>query len=152
MKISTGIFLKSTTLLDGSVFENVTVFITEYNAKGAAGFIVNKLFPRRLNELEEFKHGIAFPIWEGGPVETEKLYFVHRRPGLVEAGIKITDSTWLGGNFKQAVKAINNKHLAEDDIKIFIGYCGWDPGQLEEEIEEGSWEIHANTSQDIFHT
>lgn len=150
MTINPGTFLQSTALLDGSVFDNVTVVITEYNTKGAAGFVINKLFPRSLNELEEFKHGIAFPVYEGGPVETEKLYFLHRRPDLVEAGIKITDTVWLGGNFKQAVKAINNKHMTGDDIKIFIGYCGWDPDQLEEEVKEGSWQIITNTARNIF--
>ena len=136
-----GIFIKSTSLLDETVFEKSVIFIAEYNEKGAMGFIINKKFPRKLNELEEFKHIIPFPIHLGGPVDQEHLYFVHQRPDLIEGGVKVTDNIFLGGDFKSAVKNINNNILTEKDIKIFIGYCGWDHLELDEEIAEGNWEI-----------
>jgi putative transcriptional regulator len=136
-----GIFIKSTSLLEDTIFEKSEIFVTEYNEKGAMGFIINKEFPRKLNELEEFKHIIPFPIYLGGPVDQEHLYFVHQRPDLIEGGVLVTDNIFLGGDFKSAVKNIDNNILAEKDIKIFIGYCGWDYLELDEEIAEGSWQI-----------
>lgn len=136
-----GIFIKSTTLLDETVFEKTVIFITEYNEKGAMGFIINKEFPRKLNELEEFKHIPPFPIHLGGPVDQEHLYFIHQRPDLIEGGVRVTDNIFLGGDFNSALKNIDNNILTEKDIKIFIGYCGWDHLELNEEIAEGSWEI-----------
>jgi putative transcriptional regulator len=136
-----GIFLKSTSLLDDTIFEKSLIFITEYNEKGAMGFIINKEFPRKLNELEEFKNIIPFPIHLGGPVDQEHLYFIHQRPDLIEGGVSVTDNIFLGGDFKSAVKNIDNNILTEKDIKIFIGYCGWDYLELDEEIAEGSWQI-----------
>ena len=50
----------------------------------------------------------------------------------------------MGGNFKQAIAHINSGLLTEADIKIFIGYCGWDKGELEEEIASGNWLITGN--------
>jgi putative transcriptional regulator len=132
-----GIFIKSTALLDDTVFEKSVIFITEYNEKGAMGFIINKVFPRKLNELEEFKHIAPFPILLGGPVDQEHLYFVHQRPDLIKGGVPVTGNIFLGGDFKSAV----NNILIEKDIKIFIGYCGWDYLELDEEIAEGSWQI-----------
>ena len=59
-----GTFLTSTALLNGTFFEQTVIFITEYNEKGAMGFVVNRQFPRRLNELVEFMHAGPFPIYE----------------------------------------------------------------------------------------
>ncbi|HRF18552.1 MAG TPA: YqgE/AlgH family protein, partial [Chitinophagaceae bacterium] len=70
MKPQTGMLLKATAALNDTNFENAVILITEYNEKGAVGFVVNKLFSRQLNELEEFKHSPAFPLYEGGPVDT----------------------------------------------------------------------------------
>jgi putative transcriptional regulator len=136
-----GIFLKSTTLLNGTLFENAVIFITEYNEKGSMGFVVNQQFPRKLNELEEFKKGQPFPIYLGGPVDQEHLYFIHQRPDLIKGGEPVTDAIFLGGDFTSAVKSIDNHLITEKDIIIFLGYCGWNCGELEEEIAEGSWEV-----------
>lgn len=134
-------FLHSTALLNDSLFEKAIIFITEKNEKGAMGFVVNKLFPRPINELVEFKDSIPFPLFEGGPVDQEHLYFIHRRPDLIAGGDLIVNNIYLGGDFKSAMMYINNNTITEKDIRIFIGYCGWDYGELEEEIKEGSWRV-----------
>lgn len=150
MTISAGTILISTPSLDESIFEKTVIFITEHNEKGAMGFVINKLFPRALNELVEFKHTKSFPLHDGGPVEREHLYFLHQRPDLIEGSVAIGDSIYLGGNFKQVVTQLNNNTLQEKDIKIFVGYCGWDPNQLEDEIAEGSWLVDDAGSKIIF--
>jgi putative transcriptional regulator len=136
-----GLFLKSTSLLNDTFFENALLFITEYNEKGAMGFVVNQPYPRKLNELEEFKNSAPFPIYQGGPVSPEHLFFIHQRPDLIEEGQPVTGNIFLGGNFKSAVRHLDDHTLTENDCKMFIGYCGWDFGDLDEEIAEGSWEL-----------
>jgi putative transcriptional regulator len=148
--ITAGTVLISTPSLDDSIFEKTIVFITEHNLKGAMGFVINKIFSRKLNELIEFKDSPALPLFDGGPVEREHLYFLHQRPDLIEGSILIAGSTFLGGNFKQAITHITDNTLSEKDIKIFIGYCGWDSQQLEGEIEEGSWLIEDAGSKVVF--
>ena len=150
MNIKSGSFIKSTSLLNNSEFEQAVIFITEFNAKGATGFFINKVFARTLNELEEFRACKNFALYNGGPVDGEHIFFVHRKPGLIENGSFICNGIYLGGNFKQAVTHINNGSITAADIKIFIGYCGWDYAQLEEEIEEGSWLVFEDTIDNIF--
>jgi putative transcriptional regulator len=135
-----GQLLQSTSLLNDTFFEQVLLFITTYNEKGAMGFVVNQPFHRKLNELEAFKHGQPFALHIGGPVDQEHLYFIHRRPDIIEGGEPVAGNIYLGGNFTSAIKNINNHTLTGKDIKIFLGYCGWDYGELDEEIAEGSWE------------
>lgn len=139
--MKTGQYLVSTDLLEEDYFAQSTILITEYNAKGAMGFIINRPFARRFNELEEFRHSVAFPLYEGGPVDQEHLFFVHRRPDLIQGGEQVGDGLYLGGDFKEAVKLLNNKTLTEKDIRLFIGYCGWDTEDLEAEVAEGSWRV-----------
>lgn len=134
-----GSFIQSTALLDNTNFEGVIIYITEYNTKGATGFVVNKPFARPLNQLEEFKHGIPFTLYDGGPVDTEHLFFMHRRPDIISGGALVAGGIYVGGDFKAAVRLINSKTITAADIKIFVGYCGWDDNELDEEIAEGSW-------------
>lgn len=149
MNCKPGTIIKSTAALNNSVFEEVQILITENNADGATGFIINKLFERPLNALQEFKQLRYFNLYDGGPVDKEHLFFVHRRPDIIEGGEKIDDTIFYGGNFAQAIAAINNYTLTESDIKIFIGYCGWDAGELEAEMEEGSWEVNKNIADRV---
>lgn len=139
--MNAGMFLNSTPLLDGSFFEQTVLFITEHNEKGAMGFVINKLFPRRFNELEEFKNSIPFPLYDGGPVDREHLFFIHQRPDLIKGGIPVIRNICLGGDFKEVVRHLNHKTITEKDIRLFIGYCGWDTHELEQEIAEGSWQV-----------
>ena len=136
-----GTFLQSTSKLDDDFFAKAVIFLTEHNSKGAMGFVINKLFPRNLNELAAFSDSPAFPLYDGGPVDREHLFFVHRRPDLVAGGTQVTGDIYLGGDFTHAVLHINNQTLTTKDIRLFIGYCGWDLGELEAEIAEGSWTV-----------
>jgi putative transcriptional regulator len=150
MKINAGILLTSAPSLEDPNFDEAIIFITEYNEKGAMGFVVNKLFGRKLNELVEFKDSPPFPLYDGGPMDKEHLFFVHRRPDLITGGTPVTDSVYLGGNFKQAIAHINDRSIHQKEIKIFIGYCGWHFNELEEEVEEGSWRVAGATAETIF--
>lgn len=144
--MNAGTFISSTSLLDDTFFEKTVILITEYNKNGATGFVINKSFPRKLNELEEFKNGIPFPLYDGGPVDREHLFFVHQRPDLIKDGTPVSNNIYLGGDFKEAVRHINHKTITEKDIKLFIGYCGWDYHELDDEIEEGSWTVTTTQS------
>lgn len=150
MNLRAGLFIKSTTALNGTVFENATIFISEYNQEGAVGFIINHPYGRTLNELDEFRHSAHFLLYNGGPVDQEHLFFLHQRPKLIREGTPVGNGIFIGGNFNEAVKGINNKSLSAKDIKIFVGYCGWDAGELEAEIEEGSWVVAEGLEENVF--
>jgi len=150
MDLSTGRILISSSAMEDANFRQSVIFITEYNGQGAMGFVVNKMFERTLNELAEFSTCPPFPLYRGGPVDNEHLFFIHRRSDLISGGVHIIDKVYLGGNFKHALSLIANKTITSRDIKIFIGYCGWDILELEEEIAEGSWGISDSDLEIIF--
>jgi putative transcriptional regulator len=152
MAVKPGTIIKSTAALNNTVFENVYIIITTHNIDGATAFVINKLFDKPLNALQEFNHIRHFNLYNGGPVDTEHLFFIHRRPDVIDGSNKICEGIFYGGNFAQAIHAINSNTITAADIKIFIGYCGWDTGELEAEVEEGSWEITSQNSNTVFNT
>jgi putative transcriptional regulator len=139
--LKAGIYLKSTAELNGSFFEHTTIKIVQHNEEGSLGFVTNKPFGKSLNELIEFNHAKPFPLMDGGPVDREHLFVLHQRPDIIEGGEQVANGLYLGGNMEQVIEAINTHSINEQEIQIYIGYCGWDLGELDAEVEEGSWTI-----------
>jgi len=139
--IQAGILIKSTDELMGSFFEQTTILIVKHSDQESLGFVTNKPFGKSLHELIEFNYSKPFPLMDGGPVDREHLFVLHKRPDLIEGGEQMFDGFYLGGNMEQVIEAINTESITKDELQIFIGYCGWDKGELEAEIEEGSWNI-----------
>lgn len=152
MNLAAGKILMSTAAMDDPNFKATTVFLTEYNNEGATGFVINKPFDRNLNELVEFISSPPLPLYIGGPVDKEHLFFIHQSNELVPGGTCVTGNIYFGGDFKTAIRLINNGTLTDTRIKIFIGYCGWNAGELEAEIAEGSWELRDAMADIIFGT
>jgi len=140
-KLQAGIYINSTDELMGSFFEQTTILIVKHNDQESLGFVTNKPFGKSLHDLIEFNYSKPFPLMDGGPVDREHLFVLHKRADLIEGGEQLYDGLYLGGNMEQVIEAINNKSITQDELHIYIGYCGWDEGELEAEIEEGSWII-----------
>lgn len=137
--IKPGIYIKSTDALNGTFFEHTTILIVKHNDEESLGFVTNIPFQKSLDELIEFNQSKPFPLMDGGPVNREHLFVLHKRPDLIDGGEQVTNNLYFGGNMEQVIEAINNGGANNQEIQIFIGYCGWDAQELEAEIEEGSW-------------
>ena len=139
--LKAGISIKSTDSLIGSFFEDTTILIVEHNEGGSTGFVTNKPYGKSLHDLIEFNHSKPFPLMDGGPVDRAHLFVLHKRPDLIEGGKQLSNGLYLGGNMEQVIEAINARAINQQEIQLFIGYCGWDVGELEAEVEEGSWSL-----------
>jgi putative transcriptional regulator len=137
--LKAGISIKSNTSLIGSFFEHTTILIVEHDEAGTIGFVTNKPFGKSLHELIEFNNAKPFPLMDGGPVDRGHLFVLHKRPDLIDGGEQVPNGLYLGGNMEQVIQAINTGGANTQEIQLFIGYCGWDEGELEAELEEGSW-------------
>jgi putative transcriptional regulator len=137
--LKAGLYINSTAALIGSFFENTTILLVQHNEEGSLGFVTNKSFEKSLHELIEFKQVKPFSLMDGGPVDREHLFVLHKRPDLIDGGEQIPNGLYLGGNMEQVIEAINTGGANKEEIQLFIGYCGWDAGELEAEVEEGSW-------------
>ena len=150
MTITAGKFLKSTGSLDGSIFENSTILIAEVNSQGAIGFMINRPLGRFLHELVEFKDSPIIPLYEGGPVASDHIFLLHRCSDLIRESRPIAGDLFWGGKMEDAVTGINSGRIHPGNMKILVGYCGWDAGELESEIAESSWNFITEYEEGIF--
>lgn len=130
--------------LTGDVsFNRSVVLLAEHNEQGSVGFILNKPLEYQISDLVT---EIIFPfqVYNGGPVEQDNLYFIHKVPHLIDDSIEISDGIYWGGNFDKTIKLINEKVISEDDIRFFLGYSGWSSLQLDQELSSKSWIVVQN--------
>tara|TARA_B100001113_G_C21109982_1_gene622761 strand:+ start:1385 stop:1939 length:555 start_codon:yes stop_codon:yes gene_type:complete len=119
-------------------FGRSVVFLVEHDKSGSVGFILNKIHEYSSKDLiPEIKYD--FPIFKGGPVDTENLYYIHDQPDLIENSLKVNRNLYWGGDFKDVINNINNNKLKLNNIKFFLGYSGWGINQLADEVYISSW-------------
>ena len=78
-------------------------------------------------------------VYLGGPVSTDSVYFIHSLGDKIPGSIHIKDNMYWGGDFDILKQQIRMGIVTSSQIRFFVGYSGWAPGQLEEEIQENSW-------------
>jgi len=130
-------------------FKRSVVLLTEYNKNGSFGFILNKPLELTLNEtIPDFPEFDA-PVFLGGPVQPDSLFYIHTQGNFIEGSLEIGDGLYWSGNFNQLKQLIKDQQIFPHEIKFFIGYSGWDFDQLTEEIEDESWIISDLQSKKI---
>ncbi len=125
-------------------FNRSVVLLADHNEEGSIGFILNKPLEYTINELvpEIVKD---FKVYNGGPVEQDNLYFIHKAPDMIPNSIEISNGIYWGGDFESVLELINTGQLLEKDIKFFLGYSGWGANQLDEELSSNSWVVVENS-------
>lgn len=147
LKPNKGKLLIAEPSLTGDVsFNRSVVLLAEHNEEGSVGFILNKPLEYLINDLVT-EITIPFQVYNGGPVEQDNLYFIHKVPHLIDDSIEISDGIYWGGNFEKTVALINQKIISEDDIRFFLGYSGWSSLQLNQELSSKSWIVVDNEYQ-----
>jgi putative transcriptional regulator len=136
-------------ILSDKSFNRSVIYLTEHNAEGSVGFILNKPTSYVLSDLiPELNND--FTIYTGGPVEQENLYFIHKLPNLIPDSIQITNDIYWGGNFETLTNLLNSNTIKESDIRFFLGYSGWTKKQLTEELNESNWIVIENSLTNLF--
>ncbi len=124
-------------------FNRSVVLLADHTDEGSIGFILNKPFEFGVKDLVP-EIEIDFKVYNGGPVEQDNLYFIHKIPELIDNSIEISLGIYWGGDFSKIVDLINEKKISAKDIRFFLGYSGWDENQLENELLTNSWVVLEN--------
>lgn len=150
-------FLKGQLLLDsgelrGSFFQRTVVLICQHDAEGAFGLVLNRLTGNSVGEMivaDLPKALKSFQLHLGGPVQPAALSFLHSDTFLPDANV--IPNLSLGHSLDSLLEMGDWTSLTRK-IKIFAGYAGWSPGQLDDEMKRKAWLTHPASLELVFDT
>lgn len=140
-------FLIAMPSMEDPIFGGTVVYVCEHNDKGVLGVVINKptdmtmdvLFERIDLELSEgLKSSVSSaPIMFGGPVQDDRGFVLHSPSGRYSSSLTVTDEVSFTTSI-DVLEAVANGG-GPQRMLVSIGYAGWSPGQLEEEIARNGW-------------
>lgn len=136
-------------LLNDGFFNRSVILVTSHSDEGSLGFLLNFKTPFKLRDVRTHIVNGNFPIFEGGPVSKDQLFFLHRLGNEIQDSVHIKDGIYFGGDFNELLFKIEHAMVKQEDVRFFVGYSGWGSDQLENEIKSGSWIVNENPVKDI---
>jgi len=130
-------------------FARTVVLVCEHSDDGALGLVLNRpgelVVGESAPELAELTGGDAL-IDSGGPVQTDALLVLAEFEHPEQAGIQVLENVGLVGDGREI------EDLVEETLRarVFAGYAGWGPGQLDAELEREDWFVAPAGVDDIF--
>lgn len=133
-------------------FAAAVVLLISYDENGAIGLVVN--WPTEIpiaRVLENVKSAkrIADPVYSGGPVEQEAVFALYRSAKKPGKAAPLFGDVYLAST-KSALEHVLSRKPTPKTLRIYLGYTGWGPGQLDHEMELGVWRILPADAQSVF--
>ena len=140
-------FLIAMPSMQDPVFGGAVVYICEHNDKGVLGVVINKptdmtmeiLFERIDLHIAAGLHSgvVNEPIMFGGPVQDDRGFVLHTPGAAYSSSLTVTDEVAFTTSI-DVLEAVANGE-GPQRLLVSIGYAGWSPGQLEDEIGRNGW-------------
>jgi putative transcriptional regulator len=149
MQFHSGWFLVAKPSLLDPNFRQTVVLLVQHSEEGAFGLVVNRPVPVK---------DLPYPIFAGGPCEAQGLFLLHGHPDWAKgqgpakkAATEIAPGIFLGdSSLTDLMKSLPKDKMKR--VRMFAGYAGWGPGQLEGELAQGAWALSAADGQTLFET
>lgn len=138
-------------------FARGVAFLCQHGEDGAMGLMINRLSEYRLGDVlaqmnlqSELPDVIDAPVLIGGPVQPERGFVLHSPPGDWESSFRISDELGVttSRDILIAIAAGNGPSRAV----VALGYSGWSPGQLEQELCDNHWLTAPAAERVLFET
>lgn len=153
----TGQFLLAEPFMSDMWFGRKVVFLCDHDEDGTLGFVLDNFTERPLHAVLDDARDwrLNQRVSMGGPVHDDSLFYLHRLGKEVTGAMPVLPGLWLGGDFDELKAALSSGRYGDGDVRFFVGYSGWNGGQLESEIKGKSWYVHDAALEDklqaIFH-
>jgi len=137
--------------LRGSFFHRAVILICEHNDEGAFGLLLNRKSENKVgdalvaNVTDSIKQ---LPLFIGGPVQTQMMTFLHS--DVLGVAANVMPNLRMDQSI-DALQELSEGYSPSLQLKMFAGYAGWSPGQLEAEMKRDTWLTHPATLEHVFH-
>lgn len=130
-------------------FERTVIYLCEHDETGTFGFVLNKKAHVGLSEVIDEAGDYQADLFIGGPVQQDTLHFIHRHTPLNESSKLVKNGVFWGGDYEKLLEMMNTHSIIPQDIRFFVGYSGWAPDQLMDELKEKSWIVLKGASSEM---
>lgn len=146
-----GSLLVAEPFLRESYFNHSVICLIDYDSiKTTMGIVLN----RRLDiDLASVVPAITIdteiPLFCGGPLSCDRLFYIHTLGDIIPKSQTIIPGLYFGGDFDIISDYINSGYPIEGKVRFFLGYSGWDKGQLADELKENVWAVTSISDIDM---
>ena len=137
--------------LQGSFFQRTVVLVCQHDGEGAFGLVLNRATGSNVGEMvvADLPGPVKEqPLFLGGPVQPSALSFLHTDAFIPDANVIANLS--LGHSLDTLQEM--GEFSPTRKVKLFAGYAGWSPGQLEDEMKRKAWLTHPASLELVFDT
>jgi putative transcriptional regulator len=133
------------------IFQRAVILLIDHKSRGSMGFILNKQTELVVNDFfADLKSLPAIPIYLGGPISANHLFFVHSLgQNVIPGGVKIGENLYFDGDFGALKSYLLGGNPVYGKVKFLLGYSGWIENQLDGEIAENSWLVSQSSHQSM---
>jgi putative transcriptional regulator len=132
------------------IFNRSVIMLCEHNIEGSFGVVLNKPSPFLVKDIVKELSTVDFPLFMGGPVDPKRLFYIHDQGDIIPKSVRINKNFFWGGDVEVVKSLMEAGQLSPHNIRFFLGYSGWDPKQLTEELQYNSWVVLNKSFKDIF--
>lgn len=153
-RLAKGVFLIARQGLNDPNFSRSVILITQYDDAGTVGLVINRTLPVRAVDAVPpiARLGLdAGELHAGGPVAIESLQLLIRASTGMDDATRILDDVHLVSELA-ALENLLDGGIRSYALRLYAGYAGWGPGQLESELLRGDWYLWPADPADIFTT
>ncbi|MFT3660633.1 MAG: YqgE/AlgH family protein [Gordonia sp. (in: high G+C Gram-positive bacteria)] len=152
-QVGPGSLLIASTTLTTPTFARAVIYIIEHDENGTLGVVLNRMSQAAVfNILPQWSELAASPraVFIGGPVQTESAVCL----GVAKIGVDLDSQPRLHRVLGPVCMVDLDADPEELEpiltgVRIFAGYAGWDAGQLQDELDDGSWLVAAGLPTDL---
>ncbi len=152
LKPAKGRLLLSEPFMGDYYFGRAVILLAEHNAEGSFGLVLNKPVSKMLSEVAKDFPGMNVPLYIGGPVEPNRLFFIHMLGNEISDSIEVIKGLFWGGNMEDVRELAHLQKLTPENSRFFLGYAGWGANQMEDELKRNSWAVTRASAEIIFKT
>jgi putative transcriptional regulator len=145
-----GMFLIATRDLTGSGFSESVILIIQHDENGTMGVVINKPSDFDLTTIvPEVTDNVDSLLYLGGPVATNGIMLLINSADALSDAVHVFGSIYASGSRDLLVELVEKSNL-ESSVRFYAGHAGWSPGQLDNEIDRGSWQVAPASEQVLF--
>lgn len=154
VRLAKGKFLVAKRGMKDRRFAQTVILLLEYGNQGAGGLIINRPTPIPVSDvIRDIKPGrlASGKVYIGGPVEPNTIVMLIRASNQPEGALHVFGNVYMTSRQETFDNAASNDELAEN-CRLYAGYAGWAPLQLDKEIFHGDWFVTDGDVKTLFET